>query len=382
MADNLKTEVMGVTAFKPPPEINFSGNLSEVWKRWKQRYDLYVLATSTNTLPNEQQIAILLNIMGDQGIELYNTFNLSATVNVNEVIEQFEKYCNPHKNIVYERFKFFNAKQKPGQTIEEYIIELQTLSTSCEFMEKNNMCRDRLIVGLLDIGLQERLLKESNLTLEKAAEFCRTAEASRQQANTIQGQSSQTRTNAVEKVDAVKAKEEFQDEMFRSIDKLNDTLQGMHETFNILGKKFDVLITDQNLSECNSVIPNENVGENIETIEWPICTDDQLEIIETKLESDTTYEKLMVTEFRDLAEKNVIVSVRRIMKHMFCDKFLEKYSFVGFKNKRSFSNLRCCRLIFDSIKASDKRFQNIQNIKIEKVIRRWLVEAPLRAKKN
>ncbi|KAL5244611.1 hypothetical protein ACI65C_012021 [Semiaphis heraclei] len=199
MPNDQKTEVMGVTAFKPPPEINFCGNLSEVWKRWKQRYDLYVLATSTNTLPNEQQVAI--------GIELYNTFNLSATVKVNEVIDQFEIYCNPRKIIVYERFKFFNAKQKPDQSIGEYIIELQTLSTSCEFMEKNNLCRDRLIVGLLDIGLQERLLRESNLTLEKDAEFCGTAEASRQQANAIQGQSSQTRTNSVERVDAEKAKE-------------------------------------------------------------------------------------------------------------------------------------------------------------------------------
>jgi len=205
MTYNLRTEVMGVTAFKPPPEISFYGNLSEVWKRWKQRYNLYVLATSTNTLPNEQQIAILLNLMGDKGIELYNTFNLSATVKVNEVIEQFGKYFNPRKNIVYERFQIFNTKQKPDQSIGEYIIELQTLSTSCEFMEKNKMCRDRLIVGLLDIGLQEHLLRESNLTLEKAAEFCRTAEASRQQANAIQGQSSRTRTNAVERVDAVKA---------------------------------------------------------------------------------------------------------------------------------------------------------------------------------
>jgi len=44
LPDNQKTEVIGVTAFKPPPEINFCGNLSVVWKRWKQRYDLYVLA--------------------------------------------------------------------------------------------------------------------------------------------------------------------------------------------------------------------------------------------------------------------------------------------------------------------------------------------------
>jgi len=119
--------------------------------------------------------------LGHQDIEWYNTFNLLATVKVKEVLEEFEKfekYCNLHKNIAYERFKFFNTKQKPDQSIRDCIIELQTLSTSCKFMEKNNLCHDRLIVGLLDVGLQERLLRKFNLTLNKAAEFCRTAEAS------------------------------------------------------------------------------------------------------------------------------------------------------------------------------------------------------------
>jgi len=35
-------EVTGVTAFKPHPEINPCGNRSEVWKRWKQKYNLYM----------------------------------------------------------------------------------------------------------------------------------------------------------------------------------------------------------------------------------------------------------------------------------------------------------------------------------------------------
>jgi len=53
------------------------------------------------------------------------------------------------------------------------------------------------------VGLQEPLLSKSNFTFEKAAEFYRTAKASRQQANAIQGQSIQTRTNVVERVDVI-----------------------------------------------------------------------------------------------------------------------------------------------------------------------------------
>ncbi|KAF0751215.1 DUF4806 domain-containing protein, partial [Aphis craccivora] len=168
--------------------------------------------------------------------------------------------------------------------------------------------------------------------------------------------------------------EEFQDKMFRSIKQLNYIFQGMEEKLNILEKKIDVLITSQNVNECNySVIPNEN----IETNEWPIFTDDQLGIIETKLESDTTYKKLMVKKFRVLNGKDVGDSVRRIMKCMFCDTFLGKYSFIGFKKKRSFSNLLCCRLIFDAIKA-DSKFQDVQDVNIEKAIKSWLGQAPFR----
>lgn len=42
------------------------------------------------------------------------------------------KYYKLCKNIIYERFKIFHAKQKPGQSVQEYKFELQGLTPSCE----------------------------------------------------------------------------------------------------------------------------------------------------------------------------------------------------------------------------------------------------------
>ncbi|GFS39104.1 transposon Tf2-9 polyprotein [Nephila pilipes] len=69
-----------------------------------------------------------------------------------------------------------------GQIIESYVAHLKTLASSCEFAaQENGLIRDRIVQGIKDRGLQERLLRESNLGLEKAIEIVRAAEASREQ---------------------------------------------------------------------------------------------------------------------------------------------------------------------------------------------------------
>lgn len=158
----------------------FAGNLSVAWKNWIQRYNVYMTATGNNHLDDDQQIAILLNLLGEEAIHIYNTF--PETDSVKEVIKLFEAYCNRKETVIQERFKFFNAKQKPNQSVDNYILELQTLSSTCAFFERDNMCRDKLIIGLMDVGLQERLLKMDPLDLDTAADFCRSFEASQQQA--------------------------------------------------------------------------------------------------------------------------------------------------------------------------------------------------------
>ncbi|GFV13686.1 transposon Tf2-9 polyprotein [Trichonephila clavipes] len=73
-------------------------------------------------------------------------------------------------------------EENTGQTIETYVTQLKTLTSKCEFAEQENgLIRDRIVLGIKDSVLQERLLRENNLSIEKTIEILRAAEASREQ---------------------------------------------------------------------------------------------------------------------------------------------------------------------------------------------------------
>jgi len=82
---------------------------------------------------------------------------------------------------VYERFEFNQIIQKSGQRVNEFILSLKTQAMSCEFLERDNMIRDRLVVGVIDAELRRELLPQSNLTLEKATQYCYAYESSKNQ---------------------------------------------------------------------------------------------------------------------------------------------------------------------------------------------------------
>ena len=67
--------------------------------------------------------------------------------------------------------------------MDQYITELRTRAKPCEFDDQNDsVIRDRIVFGVSDACLKERLLRESSdLTREKATSLCRAAEESEKQ---------------------------------------------------------------------------------------------------------------------------------------------------------------------------------------------------------
>ncbi|GFU04967.1 transposon Ty3-G Gag-Pol polyprotein [Trichonephila clavipes] len=89
-------------AFRPPAPLQFSlGNVKEKWQKWRQELENYLLATEKDDRTDKIKIAILLNLLGSEGLEIYNTFKLESKANVSEVLQKFEEYCSPQRNVVY-----------------------------------------------------------------------------------------------------------------------------------------------------------------------------------------------------------------------------------------------------------------------------------------
>ncbi|XP_071944705.1 uncharacterized protein [Antedon mediterranea] len=166
-----------------PEPLNIStGNISENWKRFKQRFELYNnnIASGMSRKPSETQTSLLLHTIGQQGLDVYNAFKLKMKMRLNTVMHKFEEYCNPKKNITFERHTFFSRNQIPGEKIDQYVTDLKNKSKTCEFGEiEESLIRDRIVCGLLDNQLRERLLREDDLNLDKCMKICKASEASR-----------------------------------------------------------------------------------------------------------------------------------------------------------------------------------------------------------
>ena len=195
---NQKTEVfdfnMEVGNYSLPPpamlEIHHT-QAAERWKRFKTAWTNYSIATGLNGKEEAVQVATLLTVIGEEAREIYTTFTWSAAgdeTKIQEVLDKFQEYCQPFKNIPFERYKFNQRAQEMGESYDQYRTCLRKLADECQFgtITEAEILRDRLVFGIRDAKVRERLLQEPNLTLAKTDEICRAAESTLQQLKLVE----------------------------------------------------------------------------------------------------------------------------------------------------------------------------------------------------
>uniref|UniRef100_A0A1B0FY30 Retrotransposon gag domain-containing protein n=1 Tax=Phlebotomus papatasi TaxID=29031 RepID=A0A1B0FY30_PHLPP len=71
-----------------------------------------------------------------------------------------EKFA-PKRSVTAERFKFHERRQQEGESISEYVSELQVLAQTCNFGNfLKDALRDKLVCGIQSKAIQGRLLAE------------------------------------------------------------------------------------------------------------------------------------------------------------------------------------------------------------------------------
>ena len=58
---------------------------------------------------------------------------------------------------MHDRAKFYLRKQRDGEPIEKFVSELYELAENCDFPQKNDQIRDRLVIGLKTRELSVKL---------------------------------------------------------------------------------------------------------------------------------------------------------------------------------------------------------------------------------
>ena len=159
-------------AFNLPDNFDFS--TPEQWSAWRQRFLRYRTASELSKKTVDVQTSVLIYSMGPTVEEIFNMFDVEEEeTTFDEIIDLFNGYFTPKVNVIHERAVFHQRSQLAGENIETYVSSLYELAEHADFRDKESTIRDRLVVGLRDRELLEKLQLQPDLTLKTAIDVAR-----------------------------------------------------------------------------------------------------------------------------------------------------------------------------------------------------------------
>ncbi|KAJ8886843.1 hypothetical protein PR048_013055 [Dryococelus australis] len=145
-----------------PNILHLSGNLSEMWRRFIQNFNIYMIIRKNH---RKSKAAILRNLVGEEAVKCARCLNCTAGQG---------KTCHMNNfNCIQENRVSKNYLNKSG-------VPADKITRDCVFM------------GVRDSALQQEMLRTQDLTLEKACELGRLAETSTQQLHCLRGEIKKT----------------------------------------------------------------------------------------------------------------------------------------------------------------------------------------------
>lgn len=140
------------------------------WILWLTQYNKYRVASGLCAKTEREQINKLLLHMGEQVYAVLDILQKKKTDfnTFDEIVMCFHNFYLRKINVVQERAKFNLRIQNEHESAYEYIASVIHLAKTCNFGElQDELVRDRIVVGIRNKKLSEKLQLDEYLTLEK-----------------------------------------------------------------------------------------------------------------------------------------------------------------------------------------------------------------------
>ena len=117
--------------------------------------------------------------MGRQADKIFSTFNFGAAAkgegdprdDFDTVLGKFDEHFAPKRNVIHERAKFYNRSQQAEESVKEFLRSLRELAATCDFCDREEeSIRDRIVLGLQDSDVSQKLQLEAELDLKSAVD--------------------------------------------------------------------------------------------------------------------------------------------------------------------------------------------------------------------
>ena len=158
-------DAMAATFQVPPPEP-FDFTRPEGWEKWFRRFERFRTASGLVAKGEEVQVNTLIYAMGEEAEDILRSFALSEEdmKKYQPVTAKFEGHFVKKRNVIYERARFNMRVQEEGEPVDSFITALYSLSEHCQFGAlQDEMLRDRIVVGIRNASLSEKLQLDPTL---------------------------------------------------------------------------------------------------------------------------------------------------------------------------------------------------------------------------
>ena len=164
---------------------------TESWQNYQKRLEICMRATK---VAGEDKVDVFLSLVGAEVFELLSSLLTPRELD-KESYEVLTKTLNAHYkprcNPISERVTLRNRKQKDGESISDYVVDLKKLSRYCEFRAEElavNL-RDTFVSGLRSPAIQSKLFEIDKLTWDRAQQVALNMEAAKKESSLLKGTS-------------------------------------------------------------------------------------------------------------------------------------------------------------------------------------------------
>ena len=171
-----------------PPE-KFDFKKPDGWPKWHRRFEQFLSASGLEKESDTRRVSTLLYCLGEDAEDVLASTNIADEdrKKYDKVVSAFEVHFKIRRNVIVERARFNKRNQMEGESAEEYITVLYGLIETCEFGAlKEQLLKDRLVVGIRNGNLSDALQMDAKLTLEEAKKKIRQKEAIKEQTQLLQ----------------------------------------------------------------------------------------------------------------------------------------------------------------------------------------------------
>ena len=98
----------------------------------------------------------MLTVVGEDAREVFSTFtgwdSDGDDAKIQPVLAKFAEYCQPRKNIPFERYRFNRRIREAGESYNQYRTALRMLADGCDFptISPDEILLDHLVLGIKD----------------------------------------------------------------------------------------------------------------------------------------------------------------------------------------------------------------------------------------